>query len=258
MNPMSQANQIFPCPTCGKAHDFLYAEPRYPIENFKFDEDVARVFPDMIERSVPGYGTILHMIGLFTRRFAQPGSTCYDLGCSLGAATLSMRKAMEHPDCCIVAVDNSTAMIERCRRNLDGEASPVSVDLVCADIRDVAIRNASVVVLNFTLQFIPLCGRPALLSKIHQGLRPGGVLILSEKIGFDAPSAQRFHTEMHHDFKKSMGYSDLEISQKRTALEKVLVPETLDAHGNRLLDAGFESFHVWFQCFNFISLVAQK
>lgn len=247
-----------PCPACGRVHDALYAEPLSAVEGFKFDESVAQVFPDMIERSVPGYSTILHMIGVFTERFVQTGSTCYDLGCSLGAVTRAMRGAIRRPGCRVIAVDNSTAMVERCRRMLEIDESPVPVDLVCADIQDVAVQNASVVVLNFTLQFIPLCARSALLSRVYDGLRPGGVLVLSEKVAFSDPMHREFQTEMHHAFKKSMGYSDLEISQKRTALENVLLPETLEEHGERLFQSGFRSFHVWFQCLNFASLVAHK
>lgn len=247
-----------PCPSCGKFHDALYAEPLSAVESFQFDESVAQVFPDMIERSVPGYSTILHMIGVFTDRFAQPQSLCYDLGCSLGAVTLAMRRAIRRPGCRLIAVDNSPAMVDRCRRILRRDESPVPVEIICADIQDVRVRNASIVALNFTLQFIPRCARQQLLSSIYEGLRPGGVLVLSEKIDFRDDSCREFHMELHHAFKKSMGYSEVEISQKRAALEKVLVPETIEQHRERLLTAGFRSSRVWFQCFNFASLVAQK
>lgn len=236
----------------------MYAKPLTSLEGFQFDESVAQVFPDMIQRSVPGYTTILHMIGVFTRRFAQAESRCYDLGCSLGAVTLSMRENIEHGGCRIVAVDNSMAMVERCRVILEKDARGVPVDLVCSDIEDVAVVDASIVVLNFTLQFIPLCARSMLLCRIYEGLRPGGVLVLSEKVRFHDPGRLSFQTEMHHAFKKSMGYSELEISQKRAALEKVLLPESLEEHGERLLMAGFREYHVWFQCFNFVSLMARK
>lgn len=121
-----------------------------------------------------------------------------------------------------------------------------------------AIENASVVVLNFTLQFIPVEERLALLQRIYQGLKPGGALILSEKLAFEDETQDRFHIESHHDFKRSNGYSDLEISQKRSALENVLIPETLAEHQQRLEQAGFEFVEKWFQCFNFVSMVAVK
>ena len=239
--------------------DKLYASPLDDLIDFRFDERVVNVFPDMIQRSVPGYGTIISTIGILAARYAQPNSHCYDLGCSLGAATLSMRARINQPGCDIIAVDNSAAMIERGQQILASDSTlDVPVTLLCADIQDVAIEKASVVVMNFTLQFIPLEDRLALIERIYQGLKPGGVLILSEKIAFEDPQQQNFQTAIHHDFKRANGYSDLEISQKRTALENVLIPETLSSHQQRLHAAGFGFSDIWFQCFNFVSLVAIK
>jgi tRNA (cmo5U34)-methyltransferase len=238
--------------------DSIYASPVGEVGAFKFDETVARVFPDMIQRSVPGYSAIISAIGLLAGRFAHEHSVCYDLGCSLGAATLSMRHQIEAEHCRIVAVDNSQAMVTRFQEVLQKDHAPVAVEVLCADIREVAIENASVVVLNFTLQFIPLEDRIGLLRKIYQGLLPGGILILSEKLKFDDDRQQELQTQMHHAFKKAQGYSDLEISRKRTALENVLIPETFVQHQSRLRQAGFSSAEVWFQYFNFASIIALK
>ncbi len=236
--------------------DSIYARPVASVEPFAFDGRVATVFQDMIHRSVPGYATMIETIGRLAGRFAQPGSRCFDLGCSLGAATLAMRRHVHDRDVRIVAVDNSPAMTERAAEHLRAYRSPVPVDLVCADIEDVALRDASVVVLNFTLQFVPVERRPVLLERIRAGLRPGGILVLSEKIRFPDPDQDALNIELHHDFKRANGYSELEISQKRTALENVLIPETLDTHRARLREAGFTSAEPWYQCFNFMSLVA--
>jgi len=241
-----------------KEKDSIYTSPVGEIEPFKFDETVAKVFPDMIVRSVPGYNTIISAIGLLAGKFAQPDSVCYDLGCSLGAATLSMRQHIAAESCRIIAVDNSKVMLQHCQTLITQDQSQVDVELQCSDIRDISIENASVVVINFTLQFIPINDRPALLTNIYQGLLPGGILILSEKIKFSDPQQQILQTEMHHIFKKANGYSDLEISQKRTALENVLIPETFKQHQQRLLSAGFNSAEVWFQYFNFASILALK
>jgi len=239
--------------------DSIYASPLEDLIDFRFDERVVDVFPDMIQRSVPGYGTIISTIGVFAGKYAQANSHCYDLGCSLGAVTLSMRQRIKQENCDIIAVDNSPAMIERGQKILASDkSSTVPVNMVCADINDVDIENASVVVMNFTLQFIPLEQRLDLIKRIYQGLKPGGVLILSEKVAFDEPIRQNFQIDIHHDFKRANGYSDLEISQKRTALENVLIPETIPTHQQRLSEAGFGFSDVWFQCFNFISLVAVK
>lgn len=242
-----------------KKQDAIYASPLDEIIDFHFDERVADVFPDMIQRSVPGYGTMISTIGILAEKYAQANSHCYDLGCSLGAVSLAMRQRINQPGCDIIAVDNSPAMIERGQQLLASDTNAaIPVHMVCADIQDVTIEDASVVVLNFTLQFIPPEERLALIERIYQGLKPGGILILSEKMAFEEQERQRFHNDSHHDFKRANGYSDLEISQKRTALERVMIPETLIFHQQRLKDAGFKFSDVWFQCFNFSSLVAVK
>ena len=235
--------------------DRIYADALANVAGFRFDDAVADVFPDMIQRSVPGYSNIIAMTGLLAGRYAVDGTRCYDLGCSLGASTLAMWSQLQGRPVQFVSVDNSEAMLARCRAALPVGAA---IELQCANLQDVKIERASVVVLNFTLQFVPLEERNAVLQRIHDGLCPGGILVLSEKICFDNPVLQRLTTELHHDFKRANGYSDLEISQKRTALENVLVPETLAAHTERLQIAGFSDVGVWFQCFNFMSLVAIK
>lgn len=241
-----------------KQEDRIYATPHDRIVDFEFNESVARVFPDMIRRSVPGYGALITLIGLLAEQYAQPGTRLYDLGCSLGAATLAMRRRVPHHDCRIIAIDNSAAMVERCRNNIAEEISPIEVEVICNDIREQPIENASVVVLNFTLQFLPPEDRLALLSNIYQGMAPGGVLLLSEKISFENEIEHELQNALHLSFKRANGYSDLEISQKRTALENVLIPETVAQHQARLAEAGFMHSQQWFQCFNFVSLLAIK
>ncbi len=236
--------------------DRLYADPRASIADFVFDEGVAEVFPDMIQRSVPGYGAIINMIGAIASRYVIPDSYCYDLGCSLGAASLAMHHGIGSHSQPIVAVDNSLALLRQAKLQLAAAGDLSAFALVCADIQDVPVKTASMVVLNFTLQFIKPERRLQLLRQIYQGLLPGGILVLSEKIALTSPQAQQLFTEMHHSFKKAQGYSELEISQKRAALEQVLVPENLACHKQRLHKAGFTTVEVWYQCFNFVSLLA--
>lgn len=240
--------------------DSIYSTPLDKVSHFQFDEAVARVFPDMIRRSVPGYTQLIPMIGLVTEHFAQNDTVCYDLGCSLGASTLAMRHGLKNKTCRLIAIDNSASMLERCKHyiELDNETTPV--ELVCADILDIDFAPCSVVTLNFTLQFIAPELREALLAKIYRALTPGGVLILSEKVALPGGDASAAHPleQLHWLFKKANGYSELEISQKRSALENVLVPDTQDAHVQRLRQAGFREVHPWFQCFNFLSLLAVK
>ncbi|WP_312242483.1 carboxy-S-adenosyl-L-methionine synthase CmoA [Pantoea sp.] len=238
--------------------DTLFSAPIAKLGDWTFDERVAEVFPDMIQRSVPGYSNIISMIGMLAERFVQPDSTVYDLGCSLGAATLSVRRNIHVPGCAIIAVDNSPAMVERCRRHLDAFRADTPVNVVEADIRDIPIENASLVVLNFTLQFLEPDARLQLLSKIWQGLNPGGALVLSEKFSFEDAQVGELLFNMHHDFKRANGYSELEISQKRSMLENVMLTDSVETHKARLKQAGFSHAELWFQCFNFGSLVALK
>lgn len=237
--------------------DRLFATERNP-EDFRFDASVARVFPDMIRRSVPGYTTIIPMIEVITEQYAQAGSNCYDLGCSLGASTLAMRHGIPFDDCTLTGVDNSEAMIERCEHYVALDDSTLPVHLRCEDILETELRDASVTTLNFTLQFVPPDQRAALLKRIASATRPGGALILSEKIRFESPEEQDIQTRLHHEFKRANGYSDLEISQKRSAIEQVLIPESLADHRTRLEQAGFDRVIVWYQCFNFVSMLAIK
>ncbi len=239
------------------AKDTLYASG-LPHTDFVFDEKVVAVFPDMINRSVPGYATIIAMIGTLAAEYAQPQTLCYDLGCSLGAATLSMRHSITADACEIIGVDNSEAMVQGCREAIAADGGKIPVTIECGDILSIPIENASIVVMNFTLQFVDPSARDDLVKKIFEGLKPGGMMILSEKIRFEDPALNDLFIEMHHRFKEQQGYSRLEISRKRAALEKVLVPETLSQHKRRLQEAGFFSYDIWFQCFNFASMVAIK
>jgi len=236
--------------------DRLYARALERVVDFRFDEQVAAVFPDMIHRSVPGYATVVHLLGVLAARHARPGTCIYDLGCSLGAATLSMARMVEVPDVRFIAVDNSPAMIERAGELLSEVAG--RVELVEADIAGLPLQPASVVVLNYTLQFIPPDARLALLKRIHEALVPGGVLLLSEKLAFEDATEAELMDAAHLGFKQAQGYSELEISQKRKALEQVLIPETLDTHHERLRQAGFDTVVPWFRCLNFASLLARK
>ncbi len=238
--------------------DSLYATPLDRVTEFAFDEAVARVFPDMIQRSVPGYTTIIPMLGVITGRYAQPSSCCYDLGCSLGASTLAMRHGLGNKHNRIIAVDNSAAMLERCRHYIALDDGTAPVTLVQADIRTLDLEPASVVTLNFTLQFLPPEDRLPMLENIARALLPGGVLVLSEKLAFEDPGEQALLQELHWDFKKANGYSELEISQKRNALENVLIPEARQIHEQRLRRAGFGEVVLWYQCFNFVSFLARK
>ena len=238
--------------------DDIYRQPLDKISDFQFDQRVVRVFPDMIRRSVPGYELVLELLGLAARQFCLPSSNIYDLGCSLGAATLAMRRNITRADCRIIAVDNSIDMAQRCREQIQRDNSIVEVDVSAADVLNIDISNASLVVLNFTLQFIAPKQRMGLLEKIHNGMLPGGVLLIAEKLSFADEQTQKLLDHWHQSFKRSQGYSDLEIAQKRQALENVMQPDTLETHQRRLHQAGFEHVCQWFQALNFAAVLARK
>ena len=240
--------------------DTVFAKQNDMLVDFVFDEKVTHVFPDMIRRSVPGYDVIIPLLGVFAERYAKRDTNIYDLGCSLGAATLAMRRRITQDGCQIIAVDNSESMVTQCRVNVsnDKNKNSASVDVRCEDILDVAIQNASIVVINFTLQFIKPELREKLLRDIFAGLNPGGVLLIADKIVFTNQQETQFQADMHTQFKRANGYSELEIAQKRTALENILVADTITQHQQRLSSVGFENINIWFQCFNFAGICAIK
>ena len=206
---------------------------------FRFNEQVARVFPDMLRRSIPGYAASLEAIGSLAARYVRAGTNCYDLGCSLGAA-----------------------MIERCREVVSRDTAVsdlmTDVDIVQSDIRDIEIVNASMVVLNYTLQFLDPGDRDGLLGAIAAGMNAGGILVLSEKVVDENPGMEELLVELHHEHKRRNNYSALEISRKRAALDNVLVPESVRAHRERLERTGFASSAVWLRYFNFVSIIALR
>ncbi len=227
------------------------------IEAFRFDQSVADVFQDMIERSVPGYGLVLQLIGVLAEKYGEPGSRAYDLGCSLGASTLQLRRHLPE-GCHLVGVDNAEAMVSRCKANLSRDHSAATYEILLEDLRETTIENASIVILNFTLQFVPDEQREKILARICAGLNKGGILLLAEKVKFENPSEQALMTTLHHDFKKQHGYSDLEISQKRAALENVLTPNTEAQHRQRMQEAGFSVVEQCVRCLNFSTFLGIK
>ncbi len=250
--------------TLDSQKDNIYSEPK-SVQPFAFDQQVAAVFPDMIKRSVPAYSTIIDGISNLSSRFYQPNTNAYDLGCSLGAATLAISHGIEksidskaNPQGIIHGIDNSEAMVERCKIVVDSYKHALPIKIQCDDILNTDIQNASIVVLNFTLQFVPMAQRLTLINHIYNGLNSGGILILSEKFMIENEVLNKTFIDLHHDFKRQNGYSDLEISQKRNALENVLIPETISTHKARCLKAGFKAFETWQQHLNFASFVAIK
>ena len=234
--------------------DNIYAQPIAGLGKFEFNHKVAKVFPDMIKRSVPGYATIVSMTGLLAEKYSKEETVIYDLGCSLGASTFAMAEKVSSK-IPIIGIDCAQAMIDRSKAL---EHPYKNTQFVCTDITKIDFEPASVIVLNFTLQFIPLEQREELMKRLSNALIPGGILIISEKIRFEDAEVNQLNIEMHENFKRLNGYSDMEIAQKRAALEEVLKPETVSEHKKRLAKAKFRQQDLWFQCFNFVSMIAIK
>ena len=237
--------------------DRIYDVPQDEVRPFVFDSQVASVFDDMIRRSVPGYGLTLQLISSIASRLKHPVRV-YDLGCSLGAGMASADRGMAGSGVEIVGIDTSDSMLSRANEHLSACGMAHPFQLIRADVCDYTLLQHNLCLLNFTLQFVDPTQRGELIRKIHDALLPGGYLILSEKIEFETVEEQELQTDWHHAFKSLNGYSDLEISQKRTSLENRLVPETRAAHVHRLRSAGFSRVVPWFQAFNFVSFVAVR
>jgi tRNA (cmo5U34)-methyltransferase len=190
--------------------------------------------------------------------FYQDKTRIYDLGCSHGNLGVLILEQFKETRLSMVGVDSSRPMIDKYYTRLEQMGNPLGIDLICGRLEDIRIENASVVLINLTLQFLDIKKRDGLIKKIYDGLLPGGILLVTEKIINKTPLLNDLEQDYYRRFKLENGYSELEISQKRDALEKVLLPETLGIHKKRFLTAGFSSFDVWLKWFNFASMLAIK
>lgn len=238
--------------------DKIFDDPRPAIGDFKFDRSVATVFDDMVTRSVPYYVEIQRMLVEMVRDFAVPDSAVYDLGCSTGTTLINLHPYLD-PRIRFVGIDNSAEMLEKCRAKLKEHGVDRPLELQCGDLNEgVVVEDASVAMLIFTLQFIRPLRRDRLIADIFKGLRPQGCLLLAEKVLGEESLFNRLFIKYYYDMKRRNGYSENEISQKREALENVLIPYKLLENREMLLAAGFRYVDVFFKWYNFCGLVAVK
>ena len=242
--------------------DTIYDTPMDGIKPFEFNTEVARVFEDMADRSIPWYRQVEEMTASLSASFYQQGSTLYDLGCSTATGTILAAQAIaaagfDRPR--LVGVDNSEAMCSRAEEKiaaLYGEDSPVTIHR--CSVEEIEITDASVVVLNYTLQFIPPLKREELISRIYAGLRHNGILIVSDKTTQSHTDVSRIFIEKYYDYKRANGYSELEISQKREALDNVLIPYSVAEEEALFRNAGFAAVDRFFCWYNFSSFLCLK
>lgn len=238
--------------------DHIFAGKKQKILPFAFNQEVTDVFDDMLVRSVPLYKQSIQRQAQLAAHFYQPGTRIYDLGCSHGNIGVIICNLLQKEAFSMIGVDSSRPMIQKYMKRLEKKNEAKRVKLVCGFIEDIEITDASVVIINLTLQFIRPALRQHLIEKIYQGLKSGGILLLTEKIIHADKRIDALQTMFYTSFKLENGYSDLEISQKREALDKALIPDTLDIHKKRILNAGFTKVELWLRWFNFSSLIAIK
>jgi tRNA (cmo5U34)-methyltransferase len=229
------------------------------VPPFEFNESVVQVFDDMLIRSVPCYRELIRRQAQLAVHYHQPGTRIYDLGCSTGNMGLAICSAMQTSRPFeLIGVDTSEPMLKVCRERFQSLDGNVHITLKCADIRDLEMTDASVIILNLTLQFLPPSDRQSVLERIYGALAPGGILLLTEKTVHVHAGLNELQQDFYYRFKAENGYSQMEISQKREALENILIPETVETHTGRLRDVGFKAVDIWLKWFNFASFIALK
>lgn len=241
----------------GSAKDTIYNVESVQ-EDFVFNGRVAEVFDDMVDRSIPFYRQVIASTAELLGRLTAPGDTIYDLGCSTGTSLLECAGILSDHNLQFVGIDNSAPMLEKAtlKAELHGKQDLVSFTL--EDITEFSHGGAGAIILNYTLQFIRPVQREDFLKRLYTNLRPGGILLVSEKVLSHNHRLNREYIDIYHSFKKSRGYSELEIAKKREALENVLIPFSISENRAMLKKCGFEAVETYFQWFNFASFIAQK
>jgi tRNA (cmo5U34)-methyltransferase len=244
-------------PGNGRPVDQIFNEPQATAD-FTFDARTASVFDDMVDRSVPFYAEIQRMTTELAADFAVPGTNLYDLGCATGTTLVACEPVVDK-GVRFIGMDNSAEMLAKARAKLDALPSGRERQLIRGDLHDeLTIENASVVILTLTLQFVRPLHRERVIRTIAEGLRPQGCLILVEKLTEHDTLFNRLFIKYYYDMKRRHGYSELEIAQKREALENVLIPYHLNENEALLRRCGFTKFQVWFRWYNFCGMIAVK
>lgn len=237
-------------------NDNIFAGRHYP-KPFAFNHEVAEVFDDMVQRSIPLYRDVTKFTADWVLHFYQAGTAIIDIGCSTGTTTHQIAHRLQEP-ASFLAIDSSEAMIRRAEEKLNDLPSQHTLHLVCNDVMAVTLPKASAVIINYTLQFLPVASRQLLMQRIFDALVPGGIVMISEKVRHGSPGFQELGTRIYEDFKERQGYSRTEIEKKKEALENVLIPFTEAEHRKLLEQSGFCSVESVMKWNTFMTLVAQK
>ena len=238
------------------ARDQLFAGGNYP-KPFAFNEEVVAVFDDMVQRSIPLYQDVTQYATRWAMSVCQPGAKIYDFGCSTGTSILHMAQSLAQP-MHFIGIDNAPAMIKRAKEKLADRDSQHRIELLCDDLQNISVSEASFCVMNYTLQFVPVGQRQQLLAKIYRGMNPGGILFISEKVRACCPQFHETTTAIYENFKEEQGYSKTEIEKKKEALDQVLIPFTADEQIDLLKKSGFSQIETVMRWNSFASFVALK
>ncbi len=242
----------------GIPKDNIFRKKKERITDFNFGRETASVFDDMLHRSVPFYDEVQRMICEITEDFAVDGTNIYDLGCSTCTTFINLDRHL-NKDVRFVGIDSSQDMLDRARKNLDEHHVTKGCELLCQDLnKGIQIENASVVIMSLTLQFIRPLYRNNIVSSIYRGLNEQGCFIVFEKVLGEDSIFNRLFIKYHYEMKKRNGYTELEIAQKREALENVLIPYRLKENEKLMLNEGFRYFDVFFKWYNFCGMIAIK
>jgi len=239
--------------------DDVFVRPIKQVSDFIFDEQVTQVFDDMVSRSVPFYHELQRMTVELAQQFAKPKTNIYDLGCSTGTTLCALSKSLPQDQVSFVGIDNSREMLAKAGEKLKAEGQLARCTLEFGDFNEeFHITNASVVIMNWTLQFVRPPQRDKALSIIYSGLVNGGCVIINEKILGPSSLLNRLYIDFYLDFKRRQGYSEMEIAQKREALENVLIPYRIDENLTLLQRVGFHTMDVFFRWYNWGGVLAVK
>ncbi|MFC1770277.1 carboxy-S-adenosyl-L-methionine synthase CmoA [Candidatus Margulisiibacteriota bacterium] len=239
--------------------DRIFEDPVSALKKFSFNSEVAGVFENMLERSVPFYNEIQNMICAIARQFARSGTNIYDLGCSTGTTIVKLAEVLEQPDINFIGVDNSLPMIKKAQKKLHGFSPDKNISFLHKDLAEfLEIENASIVVLNLCLQFVAPGKRLDVLKTVFKGLNRQGCIVLVEKVQAESEAMNDFFRREYFNKKRENGYSENEILNKERSLENVLVPLKLSDNISLLKEAGFSIVEPFFKWYNFTGLLSVK
>ena len=238
-------------------NDRLYRDGRV-TQDFSFNDRVAEVFDDMLDRSIPMYQTVIELTAAMLRRLAAPESCIVDLGCATGTTLLTLSRLLPELECSFIGIDNAPAMLAKARRKAQMYSKAAGIEFRDQDITRADLQGADVILCNYTLQFIRPLRRAEFIRSLFEVLPAGGILILSEKVISSGSLLNRSSIDIYHEFKRNQGYSELEIAAKREALENILIPFSVQENIDLLKGSGFAEVEVFFKWINFASFIAVK